>query len=75
MLRQERKRQNLVLRIRFLAFVVNISHMEHDLVDVGLVDEDSLLEILKERERNGNNFVSFFNLYSRDHLRYCSFSL
>ena len=34
--------------------------MEHNLVDIGLVDEESLLEILKERDRNGDNFVSCF---------------
>ena len=37
--------------------------MEHNLVEAGLFDEDSLLEILKEREKNGNNFVSFFQLF------------
>ena len=34
--------------------------MEHNLVNVGLSDEEALLEILKERDRNGESFVSFF---------------
>lgn len=36
--------------------------MEHNLVDIGLNDEEELLEILKERSRKGESFVSFFKI-------------